>query len=161
MRTFLFLVAGLWFPSLVFGLDGGVVRVVDGDTIVVLTDDKTSVKVRLSYIDSPEKSQPLGKKAKQVLSGLVLGQVVHIVEQPKPDRWKRVLGVVFVNDGLNVNREMVALGYAWVYPKYNQDADLPAFQLAAQRAGLGLWRLQADQRIEPWVWRKLARQSRH
>ena len=50
MRTFLFLVAGLWFPSLVsglwslvFGLDGRVVRVVDGDTIVVLTDDKTSV----------------------------------------------------------------------------------------------------------------------
>ncbi|SMG65357.1 hypothetical protein BMETH_330912272429, partial [methanotrophic bacterial endosymbiont of Bathymodiolus sp.] len=33
--------SGLW--SLVFGLDGRVVRVVDGDTIVVLTDDKTSV----------------------------------------------------------------------------------------------------------------------
>ena len=52
------------------------------------------------------------------MSGLIFGQVVHVVEQPKPDRWKRVLGVVFVNDGLNVNREMVALGYAWVYPKH-------------------------------------------
>lgn len=159
MRTFAFFVLGFFFPVLAFGLDGRVVRVVDGDTIYVLTDANSSVKIRLSSVDSPEKSQPLGKKAKQVLSGLVYGKTVHVVEQPTKGRWKRVLGTVFL-DGVNINREMVALGYAWVYPKYNQDNDLPKIQLEAQRAGLGLWRLQADQRIEPWVWRKNVRQSR-
>lgn len=161
MRTFTFFLLGLLFPVLAFGLDGRVVRVVDGDTIYVLTDANSSVKIRLSNIDSPEKSQPLGKKAKQVLSDLVYRKAVHVVEQPKLDRWKRVLGTVYVNDNLNVNREMVALGYAWVYSKYNQDHDLPNIQMEAQRSKLGLWRLQADQRIEPWVWRKNVRQSRH
>jgi endonuclease YncB( thermonuclease family) len=80
----------LLFPILAYALDGRVVSVIDGDTIYVLTKEKKRVKIRLSSIDSVEKSQPLGKKAKKALSNLIYGQYVHVEEQPKRDRWKRV-----------------------------------------------------------------------
>ena len=48
------------------------VRVIDGDTLVVLRG-KTQIKIRLDSIDSPELDQPFGKKAKQRLSEWVFG----------------------------------------------------------------------------------------
>ena len=41
-----------------------VVRVIDGDTIVVLKDDK-QVKIRLESVDAPEKKQPYAKRSKR------------------------------------------------------------------------------------------------
>ena len=101
-----------------------------------------------------------GNQWVQTAKRLVFGQVVHVDEQPRRDRYQRTLGTVWVGDSLNVNREMVAQGYAWVYSKYNQDQALPAIQLEAQRLVLGLWRLQPDQRIPPWEWRKMTKKRR-
>jgi endonuclease YncB( thermonuclease family) len=39
------------------------------------------------------------------------------------DRYGRIVGRVYV-DGLDVNRELVAQGFAWVYRKYSDDAEL-------------------------------------
>ena len=39
------------------------------------------------------------------------------------DRYKRIVGRVYV-DGVDVNRELVRGGYAWVYRKYSNDAEL-------------------------------------
>jgi len=49
-----------------------VVRVTDGDTIVVLTNDKKQIKIRLEGIDCPEYKQDFGYKAKQATSNLCL-----------------------------------------------------------------------------------------
>ena len=49
-------------------LTGKVVSVTDGDTIKVLTKNKTLYKIRLNGIDAPEKSQAFGKKSKANLS---------------------------------------------------------------------------------------------
>ena len=161
MRTFFTVLSlGLFFPVVAFCLDGRVVKVTDGDTIHVLTNGNKSVRVRLSNIDAPERGQPFGKKAKQVLSGLVFGELVHVDEQAHLDRYQRTLGTVWINESLNVNREMVAQGYAWVYSKYNQDGELPAVQVKAQHLNLGLWQLQPGQRIPPWEWRKIAKKRR-
>ncbi|MCZ6503363.1 MAG: thermonuclease family protein, partial [Gammaproteobacteria bacterium] len=46
---------------------GKVVRVLDGDTLVLLAN-KTEHKIQLAEIDAPEKEQPWGSKAKQALS---------------------------------------------------------------------------------------------
>ena len=43
---------------------GKVVRIVDGDTLVLLVDEKQH-KIRLSDIDTPERKQPFGTKAKR------------------------------------------------------------------------------------------------
>jgi len=42
---------------------GKVIKVVDGDTIDVLTDDKEKIRIRFSGIDTPERGQPYGNNA--------------------------------------------------------------------------------------------------
>jgi endonuclease YncB( thermonuclease family) len=49
-------------------LTGKVVRVVDGDTIVVLGTQKTQHRVRLGGIDAPERRQPYGKTSTERLA---------------------------------------------------------------------------------------------
>jgi hypothetical protein len=72
-------------------LTGRVVRVVDGDTVVLLDGSNTQHKIRLAGIDCPERKQPWGTRAKQALSDYVFDQRVT-VEWSKLDRYKRVVG---------------------------------------------------------------------
>jgi len=52
---------------------------------------------------------------------------------------------------MDVNRELVAQGYAWLY-KYSDDAELLELEAKAKEKGLGLW---ADPNpIPPWEWRR-------
>lgn len=54
-----------------------VVRVKDGDTIVVLHDNK-QIDIRLEGIDCPESGQAFGQKAKQATAGLAHGKMVTV-----------------------------------------------------------------------------------
>ena len=54
------------------------VGVVDGDTIDVLTAENEQIRIRLDFIDTPEKNQPFGNAAKEHLSGLVFGKAVTV-----------------------------------------------------------------------------------
>ena len=136
---------------------GKVVAITDGDTIKILTSDNQQIKVRLASIDTPEKRQPYGKKAKQVLSDKIYGKQVA-VEKVTTDRYQRMIGKVFLGERY-INAEMVAEGYAWVYRKYNKDPKLLELERQAQEDGRGLWALQKDQRIAPWEWRKQRRKN--
>ena len=62
--------------------------VLRGDTLTVVRDDKTQVKIRLYAIDAPERGQPFGEGAKQFTSVEALGRLVH-VEPRGRDRDKR------------------------------------------------------------------------
>jgi endonuclease YncB( thermonuclease family) len=44
-----------------------VVAIDDGDTLTLLVDGREQVKVRLAEIDTPEKRQPYGNKARRPL----------------------------------------------------------------------------------------------
>ena len=67
------------------------------------------------------------------------------------DRYGRIVGRVYVN-GVVVNRELVAQGFAWVYRKYSNDAELLRLEAEAKEKGLGLW---ADPNPIPlWEWRR-------
>ena len=59
-------------------LSGRVVRVTDGDTIVILDATKTQHKIRLQGIDAPERGQAFGTKSKEHLSNLVAGKAVVV-----------------------------------------------------------------------------------
>lgn len=104
-----------------------VVGVSDGDTVKVLTEQscdtgkdcrsgKIQYRLRLAEIDTPEKKQPYGSKAKQALSDLVFGRMIK-VEQIDKDRYGRLVANLYV-DGKWVNAEMVRSGSAWVYRQY-------------------------------------------
>ncbi|MEN30559.1 micrococcal nuclease [Salmonella enterica] len=139
------------FPGSLFAaeIQGKVIRVLDGDTIEVLQDNK-SVRVRLVNIDAPEKKQAFGRRSTNQLKGLVVAQPVTVT-YTKTDRYGRIIGRVFTTNGIEANRFMVKSGAAWVYEYYNTDKALPALQLEAQKMKRGLW---ADhQPVPPWVWR--------
>lgn len=132
---------------------GRVVSVADGDTVTVLTDGNTQLRVRLANIDCPERGgQPWGQRAREAAAVLVAGRQVR-VETSGKDRYERYIGTVHV-DGLNVNTQLVRDGHCWVYTRYNQDPALPALQAEAKAAERGLWSLPPAERVEPWLWRR-------
>ena len=134
---------------------GEVIGVADGDTVTVLMDNKIQHKIRLAEIDTPEKAQPYGQKAKQALSDYVFRQRVK-VEVETTDRYGRIVGwLVRLKDELNVNQQMVREGHAWVYTHYSRSRVLRAYEKDAEKNKRGLWALQPDQRVPPWEWRRM------
>jgi len=131
-------------------LEGNVVKIADGDTLTLLTSTNQQVKIRLTGIDTPEKRQPFGKRAKQALAKLAFQKQV-LVEVETKDRYGRTVGVVFV-DGQNVNAELVRQGMAWVYRKYTSDKRLYTLESEAKQAKRGLW--LDENPIPPWEWRR-------
>ena len=131
-------------------LEGKVIKIADGDTLTLLTPSNQQVKIRLAGVDTPERKQPFGNKAKQALSNLAF-QKQALVEIAAKDRYGRTIGVVFV-DGLNVNAELVKQGMAWVYRKYTDDERLYVLESEAKQAKRGLW-LDKNP-IPPWEWRR-------
>ncbi|ODS56444.1 MAG: hypothetical protein ABS36_08655 [Acidobacteria bacterium SCN 69-37] len=131
---------------------GLVVGITDGDTLTLLTAGHDRIKLRLAEIDAPESGQPFGTKAKQALSDLVFDKIVRAV-LVDTDRYGRMVARVYAND-LDVNAEMVRNGFAWAYREYLSDTTLLTLEEEARRGKRGLWGLQKDQRVEPWVWRR-------
>ena len=134
-------------------ITGKVVSVADGDSITILTQQHEQIKVRLSAVDCPEKSQAYGQQAKQFTSSLVFGRQVTI-EPETIDKYGRTVAMVSV-DGLNLNKEIVANGKGWVYRKYCKGGfcdDWLDLEKKARDAKIGLW---ADKNsiIPPWEWR--------
>ncbi|NQZ70673.1 MAG: thermonuclease family protein [Lentisphaeria bacterium] len=128
---------------------GKVVRVLDGDTIVVLVDEK-QIKVRFAHIDTPEKAQAFGNQAKKALSAKIFGKQVRI-QVDTIDRYGRSIGNVYL-DKRWINQEMITEGWAWHYKTYSKDEKLAALEQKAKEANLGLW---ADAKaVAPWNWRK-------
>lgn len=130
-------------------LKGKIIKVSDGDTVILLDSDNTKHKIRLHGIDAPEKGQPYGNKAKEYLSGLIFDKTVK-VDSKGTDQYKRVLGVIYLGDS-NINAEMVRSGYAWNY-KYSKDKYYIKLQEKAKADKRGLWKDKNS--IDPWLWRK-------
>lgn len=129
---------------------GRAVRVLDGDTIEVLTGANDRVRVRLANIDAPEKSQPFGQKSKENLTRLVGGRNVTVIDVGG-DQYGRRIGRVMVGSN-EANVEQVQAGLAWVYSRYNHDPQLPSLEAAARNSRAGLWLDQSPQ--EPWTFRR-------
>ena len=132
------------------GANATVVRVVDGDTVQVDIDGRRE-KLRLIGIDTPETVKPdtpvqcYGPEAsaftKQLLPEGTAVRVERDVEAR--DDYGRLLGYVYrADDGLFVNLEIVAQGYASLLtfpPNVAHVDEFVAAARAAERANLGLW----------------------
>ena len=128
-----------------------VVRVVDGDTIIV---DRGHGEERLRYIgiDTPETVKPdspvawMGPEASAANRDLVEGrEVVLERDVSETDRYGRLLRYVWLESDagwLMVNEALLRRGVAQVatYPPDVAHVDrLLAAQRAAREAGIGLW----------------------
>jgi endonuclease YncB( thermonuclease family) len=137
-------------------VQGRCVAVTDGDTIKVLVGDNQLIRVRLSWIYAPERSQAFGQRSKEHLSELVFGRRVELYTHGL-DQYGRTLAVVFVH-GVDVNLEQVASGMAWVYERYIGElgADIQSrykqAETDAREQRRGLWS-DSQTPIPPWQWR--------
>jgi len=140
-----------FFPSVFFGqtLIGKVIAIKDGDTIEMLVDS-LPLRIRLAYIDCPEKNQAFGQKAKQFSSDLCFGKIVKAVKTDT-DRYGRTIAFVYLPDGRCLNNELLKNGFAWHYKKYSQDKTLAQLENTARANKLGLW-LDPNP-VAPWEFR--------
>jgi endonuclease YncB( thermonuclease family) len=133
---------------------GKVVDVVDGDTIKVLLDaDGATYSVRYIGMDTPENTGQIeyfGPEATAKNSELVYGKTVTLVKDvSETDQFGRLLRYV-IADGLFVNYELVAQGYANTASYPPDIACIPTFQAVEQQASafkLGLWGMPPTQII--------------
>jgi endonuclease YncB( thermonuclease family) len=146
--------------------EASVVGVIDGDTIDVRSGNTPPYRIRLAGIDSPEKKQPFGNRAKQNLSDLVYRKSVSI-EWSKKDKYGRLVAKILVappgpctppcKETLDVNLAQISAGYAWHYRQYEREQskqDRAAYdnaELHAREQKLGLWKDAHP--VPPWEWR--------
>lgn len=164
----------LWLiiPSIVFAKDpirtieGIVTKVSDGDTINVTDPVGSKLKIRLYGVDAPETEksnkrtghvskpgQPYGDEAWKALDRKIYRKRVK-VDVMDIDRYRRAVSVVWL-DGRNINKEMVAEGWAWAYRQYLDRPHASEYIQAEEMARdkmLGLWQQNNPQ--PPWEFRK-------
>ena len=104
-----------------------IIRVVDGDTVIVDIDLGFGVwlrgqTIRLAKINAPElrgASLEAGRDSKTYLSKLVLDKRVMIrTEKDRKEKYGRWLGIILLEDDKNlidINHKMVSEGYATIY----------------------------------------------
>jgi endonuclease YncB( thermonuclease family) len=86
---------------------GEVVRILDGDTIEVLHNNKAE-RIRLHGIDCPEKGQAYGNNAKHAASNLAFGMEVTL-QTHGLDKYGRTLADVLLPDSTTLLHE-----FRWV-----------------------------------------------
>ena len=126
-----------------------VIRVVDGDTIVVDYKGKYE-KVRLLRVNTPEsvhpdekQNIPMGKVASDYTKSRLEGKYVGLeFEGPVRGKYGRLLAYVFV-DGINFNLELVRQGLSPYYTKYGlsqkYDQEFREAERYARHHKLNIW----------------------
>jgi micrococcal nuclease len=140
----------LAIPGMAIAGQYKVIRVVDGDTIVVDSQGKHE-KVRLLCVDTPEsvhpdKKQniPMGKVASKYTQKKLTGKYVDLEFEIKRLRgyYGRLLAYVFI-DGQNLNFDLVRQGLSPYYTKYGKsekyDAEFRSAEKQARKEKLNIW----------------------
>ena len=127
-----------------------VVRVIDGDTIVI-EKDGVNETVRLIGIDTPETVHPskpvqcFGKEASDQTRAWLQGENVYIEidsQEGTRDKYGRMLGYVLRADGYFINLELIRQGFAYEYTynlPYQYQAEFIEAEKEAKEGERGLW----------------------
>jgi endonuclease YncB( thermonuclease family) len=155
---------------------GRLVRVVDGDTVVVRLFGlfgPYNTPIRLSAIDAPELGQPGGVAAAQALRAFLstaLPRNTVYVTVRGVDRYGRLIGDVAIRTYcptirnplriclLDAGTFMVRNGYAWAIPRYGAGPNLLTLWRRARRRRVGIWRRRRP--VRPSTWRRRRRRKR-
>lgn len=126
-----------------------VLRVVDGDTILVRVAGGGTERVRYIGVDTPESVKPsspvecFGPEASDFNRRTVQGKTVRLVRDREPeDRYGRSLAFVYVGDTF-VNAELLKYGYARtieIEPNTSKAEYFASLERVAMRTKKGLWR---------------------
>lgn len=139
--------------KLTFGqniLQGKVIRVADGDTFTLI-HNKVSHKIRLHGIDCPEKGQEFSQVAKEFTKERTLQKNVK-VEVLKKDQYGRNVGIVWLEDGSNLNLQLLNEGLAWHYTKFDKSDAFRNAENQAKHYKKKIWSVQNP--LAPWTYRQ-------
>ncbi len=126
-----------------------VVRVVDGDTLVLSPDEK----IRLIGVNTPETKHPkkpvecFGQQAKEFTKKMVSGKKMRLEFDEvnralgHKDRYGRTLAYVYLDDGTFLNAEIIRQGYGHAYTgfPFRYLEQFRSLERQARRRGTGLW----------------------
>ena len=140
----------LAIPDMAIAGQYKVIRVVDGDTIVIDYHGKYE-KVRLLCVNTPEsvhpdKKQniPMGKVASNYAKKKLTGKYVDLEFEGSRRRgnYGRLLTYVFI-DGQNFNLDLIKQGLSPYYTKYGRsqkyDHEFRSAEKSARKQGLNIW----------------------
>ncbi|HEY9659097.1 MAG TPA: thermonuclease family protein [Allocoleopsis sp.] len=141
-----------------------VVRVTDGDTIVVRSGGREE-RIRFCGIDAPEiqhgskAGQPLGEQSQAYLQQLIeeTNGTVVLMETDR-DRYGRLVAEVFTvkadGEEKSLQDEMLMAGMAYVYPQYvsscPNEQPMRLAEAVAQQHHVGVW---SGEYQRPWEFR--------
>jgi len=137
-----------------------VVRVIDADTYIMLSGS-TTYRLRLLGVDAPEHDQAFGLQATDSVARLLAPGRVVLVARTGMDLYGRTLGAVLLptatvaaaGRAVPLDSLLVVRGWAWAYDPSRTVAGRAQQQVAAQRAGRGLWKCGAAGAVPPKLWR--------
>lgn len=128
------------------------IKVVDGDTIVVSVNRENEV-VRILGIDTPEVDDAtktvgcLGKQATKMAKSILINNKIVFLEadptQGDRDKYQRLLRYVWIGDGkADFGKLMIVSGYASEYTynlSYKHQSEYKQVEQEARSAKKGLW----------------------
>lgn len=142
-----------------YALEGKVMKVKDGDTVVIQPETGGAfMTCRLYGIDAPETAhgkkaaQPFGEEASKELKNTIIGKTITVTPTGAKTYNRDVCKLYKGN--IDVNLEMVKRGYAWAYREYLKGPYASEYIVAeneAREKKRGLWTQRNPQ--PPWEFR--------
>jgi endonuclease YncB( thermonuclease family) len=122
-----------------------VVSVIDGDSFKIGRDQT----IRLSSLDAPELKNCAGNESKVALTKEISGKTV-ILKELKTDHYGRVMAMVYLRNGENVNEYMVKNGLALhIWDTSSQNSVLDKANDFARENALGIFSPDCYQKDSP------------
>ncbi len=132
----------------------GSVKVIDGDSLLL----NESIEIRLWGIDALEYNQQClsssqkincGKKAKEFLETVLDHKRISCI-QKDIDHYNRIIAICYTDDNIEINKLLVAEGWAIDYTRYS-GGRYRMIEYKAKRQNKGLWQYKFDL---PYIWRQ-------
>jgi endonuclease YncB( thermonuclease family) len=140
-------------------INGTVVDVIDGRTLVVLNAVGKNINVRLRYLEIPEPEQPLSDVVKNHLKDLALGKKIYATKIQIFSNY--TLGVVMINERAvktDLSQQMIRDGAGW-FDVYDASSatdesagDYKETEMLAKNEKRGVWGI--PEMKTPWAYRE-------
>jgi micrococcal nuclease len=135
-------------------MNGKVVNVIDGKTVVIELDTRKTITAELDFIEVPETEQQLSQTVKDHLQNMLMGKIVDFYA--KGITKTNFVGKMYLGD-VDVSQQMLRDGAAW-YAVSEQErqntAEKDSYKLMESQAKLekrGVWGIANLQ--TPWAFR--------
>lgn len=135
-------------------IEGIAIDVIEGDIILVLSNEGDTLAVKFRNIECPELKQDFGDKAKAYTQKICLKERITI-SYDDYDRDRNILGTVVLKNGKDVGLELLNEGLAWHYMKGldlgPHSASYIEQEKTAREKKRGLWKEKDP--MAPWTFR--------